>query len=114
MNHDKQSLQAFIIFCRERPHLTASQTKLIDEFERDYTPDKAIWWYTRESFVYQMLNQALRLLHADVIVIMGFFIADLHRQIERLHRAQCDQFRGKTMTVYRGQRLSATDFDKTT
>ena len=86
--------------------------KLIDEFKRDYSAEKAIWWYTRECFIYQMLNTALRLLEADIIVNMGFFIHDLHRQIEQLHREQVGQYGGKTFNLYRGQGLSTTDFVK--
>nr|ACC43969.1 TPRA_2 [Philodina roseola] len=112
IQHDEQSQQDFITFCRERSSLTDSERKMIDEFERDYSPDRAIRWYTRESFIYQMLNQSLRLLQADVIVLMGFFIADLHRQIEKLHKAQCQSRHGRSFTVYRGQRLSSIDFAK--
>ena len=59
-----------------------------------------------------MLNRALRLLEADVIVSMGFLIHDLHRQIEKLHREQVSQYDGQPFTVYRGQGLSASDFEK--
>jgi tetratricopeptide (TPR) repeat protein len=44
---------------------------------------------------------------------MGFFICDLHRHIEKLHKEQFGDHRtGKTFTVYRGQGLSKNDFDK--
>ena len=85
---------------------------MIDEFDRQYRPDKAIWWYSRDCFIYQMLNRALRLLESDIIVDMGFFIHDLHRQIEKLHREQVDQYGGQCFTVYRGQGLSTADFEK--
>ena len=43
---------------------------------------------------------------------MGFFIHDLHRQIEHLHQNQISQYRGKVFTVYRGQGLSTEHFEK--
>ena len=44
---------------------------------------------------------------------MGFFIRDLHRQIEQLQQKQNDQYRaGRLLTVYRGQRLCTLDFQK--
>ena len=43
---------------------------------------------------------------------MGFFIHDLHRQIEHLHQNQISQYRGKPFTVYRGQGLSNEHFQK--
>jgi tetratricopeptide (TPR) repeat protein len=50
---------------------------------------------------------------ADILIKMGFFISDLHRQIEKLHK---EQFSGhhasKTFTVFRGQGLSKAYFDQ--
>jgi hypothetical protein len=34
--------------------------KVLEEFERDYQPNKAIWWYTRETILYRLLNKGLR------------------------------------------------------
>ncbi|CAF4369023.1 unnamed protein product, partial [Adineta steineri] len=51
----------------------------------------------------------------DMIIRIGFFIKDLHRDIQRLHS---EQFHGqqsnKTFTVYRGQGLSKEDFTEMT
>ncbi|CAF0750095.1 unnamed protein product [Adineta steineri] len=64
-------------------------------------------------FLYPMLNRALRLMDCDIITHMGFFIGDLHRQIEQLHK---EQYAGTTVantfTIYRGQGLSTGDFEK--
>ncbi|CAF5108452.1 unnamed protein product, partial [Rotaria sp. Silwood1] len=62
--------------------------KIIDEFQRTYQASKAIWWYTRECFTYKMLNGALRTLNGDIMIRMGFFLCDVHRQIEHLHKQQ--------------------------
>ena len=59
-----------------------------------------------------MLNRALRTLEADTIINMGFFIRDLHHQIEELHQKQVSSYQGKSFIVYRGQGLSTTDFEK--
>jgi tetratricopeptide (TPR) repeat protein len=59
-----------------------------------------------------MLNQALRTMDGEIIIIMGFFIRELHYQIEQLHQQQLDSYHGQPFTVYRGQGLSETDFDK--
>ena len=112
MRHEQKAIQDLVKYCRETKSDLPSDLKVIDDFERDYTPKRAIWWYTRECFIYQMLNRALRLLEADIIVNMGFFVRDLHRQIEQLHREQVDQYGGQTFTLYRGQGLSAADLVK--
>jgi hypothetical protein len=73
MKFDEQSRKDVIAHCRANLPQCDSTRNLLTEFERDYSPDKAIWWYTRSCFSYQMLNQALRHLNADIIVLMGFF-----------------------------------------
>ena len=78
----------------------------------DYSPQSSIYWYTREYFIYQMLNQALRTMEADIIINMGFFIRDLHHEIKQLHQQQLSSYHRKSFIVYRGQGLSKTDFEK--
>ena len=91
------------------------QLEHIDKFERKYRDETPIWWYTGECFLYSMLNRALRMTNVDIIIKMGFFIGDLHRHIEELHKEQFgDHHTSTTLTVYRGQGLSKTDFEEMT
>ena len=108
----QETTDDLITFCRGVKSDVPSELKLIDKFQRDYRPTRAIWWYTRECFIYEMLNRSLRLLEGDTIVEMGFFICDLHRQIEQLHQKQLPKLRGQPFVVYRGQGLSTVDFQK--
>ena len=112
MQYDHKAVQDLVRYWRDTYAENLIPLDRIDSFGREYRPDKAIWWYTREAFIYQMLNRALRLLEADIIVSMGFFIHDLHRQIERLHKEQISKYGGKPFVVYRGQELSRNDFEK--
>ena len=112
MEHGKDACDYLMKYCREKKADIPGELKILDEFQRDYRPDKAIWWYTRGCFVFEMLNRALRLLEADIIVNMGFFINDLHRQIEHLHQDQVSGYGGQPFTVYRGQGLSKEVFTK--
>ena len=58
-------------------------------------------------------QSCLRTSDVDIIIRMGFFIGDLHRQIEQLHKQQSDNHQvGKMLTVYRGQGLSKADFQQ--
>jgi tetratricopeptide (TPR) repeat protein len=112
MKHEPQAIKDLASYCRKLYNTNVGQLTIIKEFERDYRPKSSIWWYTRECFTYQMLNRALRNLEGDTIINMGFFIHDLHRQIEGLHKKQVSSYHGKPFIVYRGQGLSTTDFDK--
>ena len=77
-----------------------SETNLnnIDEFQKHYTSNKALWWYTYASFIYEMLNKALREQDIDRIFLFQFFIYDMHRQ---LAENKCQY----PIKVYRGQHL---------
>ena len=85
----------------------------IEQFERQYHDKTPVWWYTRDNFLYLMLNHALRIMNTDVIMKMGFFIGDLHRQIEQLHKEQYNKHRfGESFILYHGKGISKTDFEQ--
>jgi hypothetical protein len=111
MKHEPQAIKDFAVYCRKLHNDNVRQLLIINEFERDYRPESSIWWYTRVCFTYDMLNRALRTLEGDIIINMGFFIHDLHRQIEGLHKKQVSTYKGEPFIVYRGQGLSAADFE---
>ena len=112
IKYDQEAMKVLVNFCRPLYSDNASELSIIDEFERTYRPPLAIWWYTRECFTYQMLNRALRMLDSDTMLKMGFFLCDLHRQIQDLHQKQFIENRRKSFIVYRGQGLSTVDFEK--
>jgi tetratricopeptide (TPR) repeat protein len=112
MEHGEQAIKDLAIYCRRLYPKNKAELNVIEEFEHGYRSQLAIWWYTRECFTYNMLNRALRLLEADTIISMGFFIRDLHQQIQQLHQQQVSSYRGEPFTVYRGQGLFKLDFEK--
>lgn len=112
MKSDDGSLADLVNYCRTTVPLSSCVLDSIDEFQRDYTPSKVIWWYTRKCVAYRMLSQALRLVQVDAIVHMRFFICDLYRQIQKLHKEQHKRCFDQPFTVYRAQRLRKIDFDK--
>ncbi|CAF0841363.1 unnamed protein product [Didymodactylos carnosus] len=93
--------------------------KHIDEFDKTYSPHKAIWWYTRHCFLYEILNKALRIQDIDILLKYRFFLTDLHNQIKEIHSefVQCLQATNnnnalKKLTVYRGQGIHANELEK--
>ena len=112
---EQQHFQEFIDYCREQLTENDHELNNINKFERQYHDKTPIWWYTYECFLHPTLNCALRKINADIIIKMGFFLSDLHREIETLHKAQfVDDHTATTFTVYRGQGLSKTDFEEMT
>ena len=109
----QQHLDEFIHHCRQALDGNPSQLKYVDELAKTYREKTPIWWYTRDCFLYPMLNRALRAMDADLMVKLGFFIADLHQQIQELHR---EEFGGNGSSpkfiVFRGQGMEQRDFEK--
>ncbi|CAF1136386.1 unnamed protein product [Adineta steineri] len=113
MEHDQeQAIKNLVVYCYKFYSDNKAELNIISEFQDDYRQEQAIWWYTQESFVYHMLNRALRTLDVDTIINMGFFIRDLHQQLHQLHEQQFPNYHGRPFIVYRGQALLKTDFDK--
>ncbi|UJR06632.1 hypothetical protein I4U23_010916 [Adineta vaga] len=84
--------------------------ELVDEFENDYTANAALRWYTRESFVYRLLNKILRTNNVDAILDFGFYIADLHNGLKQLCSIQSEN--SADMHVYRGQYIKPDELRK--
>jgi tetratricopeptide (TPR) repeat protein len=83
----------------------------IQQFRFMYTPTDAVSWYTADSFVYRLLNKALRIEDTELLYIFRFFIIDLCAQLERGHRALRDSGAGH-LTLFRGQQIPDEEFDK--
>jgi tetratricopeptide (TPR) repeat protein len=109
LEDDHQAKRELIDFCRKQYADNDNELKLIDEFDQNYNKSNAIWWYTRECFTYLMLNKALRTQDVEIIIKMGFFVRDLHEQIQGLH-IQSNNL--QPFIVYRGQGMLNHEFEK--
>ena len=98
---DKQQL---ITLCKNEYKKNATQLALVCEFEHEYTSAKALWWYTRDSFLYNMLNKALRIQNIDLLFLFRFVIGDMCRQLQQ------NQYQSR-VRVYRGQVMSKDELN---
>ncbi|CAF2098269.1 unnamed protein product [Rotaria magnacalcarata] len=108
MNYGEQAKCVLTDYCKCEYADNEATLRVIDEFDRDYAKYSPTWWYTRDSFVYRMLNKALRTHDLEVINKFGFFIKDLHHQLKNLHRT----LSSGNFTVYRGQSMSIEELIK--
>jgi tetratricopeptide (TPR) repeat protein len=69
------------------------------EFQKEYSPNKALWWYSRESFFYKTLNAALRTQNIHMIFLFRSLIVDVHQQLKKYQAKHYLQ-------VYRSQMIS--------
>jgi tetratricopeptide (TPR) repeat protein len=83
-SNDKDEL---IALCQKYYQGNEMELALLNEFEKFYSPDRALWWYTRETFLYRLMNKAFRVLNIDLLYLLRFFIRDLQQQIEQRQHA---------------------------
>ena len=103
-----QDKDEFIQICKhEYQHDAVTLTK-IEEFNANNSPKNALWWYTRNTFLYRILNKSLR--HFDIhnLFLLRFFIRDLSNELLRL---QNEQWRS-SITVYRGQSMNREELNR--
>ncbi|CAF4600896.1 unnamed protein product, partial [Rotaria sp. Silwood2] len=96
---DKKEL---IDFCQQQYESNRNELSNLREFDQDYSSKKVLWWYTRESFFYKILNAALRKQNIHLIFLFRKFIRDIYRQLKR------DQAQHR-LRVYRSQRISSDE-----
>lgn len=102
--------EAMLKTCRSHYANNSAQLDLIEEFNRDYCREKAIWWYTRDSFLYRMINKALYTLDIETLYEMRMVIRDIHCEIEKCWME--GQETNSLEWLYRGQKMSMKEFDK--
>ncbi|CAF3079977.1 unnamed protein product [Rotaria sp. Silwood2] len=103
-NESRNDLQELIQFSRQEYDGNNDELKIIDEFEKNYQKNQAIYWFTRQCFLSKMLNKALRIPEADILYKLRSFIQDLCQQIE-------NESVKDSITVYLGQTIQRNDLD---
>lgn len=106
-------IKDFLTYSRIELDGNYKELRNVDKIEKEYRKHEPVWWYTCETFMYSMLNKALRTMDVEIIVQMGFFVLDLHNNIAVLHSKQFNGYNSSnSFTVYRGQVLPNIDFDQ--
>ncbi|CAF4193395.1 unnamed protein product [Didymodactylos carnosus] len=109
-NHKESTKQELIDLCRMDYGGNNTQLNAIDQFYKTYSKEQAIEWYTKDCFLYRMLNKALRTQDIGMIFKLGFFIKDLHEELHNLQTTSTTPL-GRTITVYRGLGIPNKEFE---
>jgi tetratricopeptide (TPR) repeat protein len=112
MHHKSSDRKELLDLCKKDYEGNQQEMSIIDEFEKNYKPEDAIWWYTRESCFYRMMNKALRVQDFDKLFALRFLIADIAKQI----RNEYEKFIRTSDTrnlirVYRGQLIGNDELE---
>ncbi|CAF0729386.1 unnamed protein product [Adineta steineri] len=57
------------------------QLNHIKEFEKTYTSNQALLWYTKDIFLSKILNKALSIQNIDILFLCRFFLYDIREQL---------------------------------
>ncbi|CAF0831567.1 unnamed protein product, partial [Didymodactylos carnosus] len=104
MKQTEYDKQVFIEFCKEIYAENSIQTEIIRKFEQTYSSEQALSWYTKDTFLYKMLNKALRTNNIQTLFLFRFFITDLCQQLKQIHQQQkpvVKVYCGKLLTIER-------------
>ncbi|CAF0931060.1 unnamed protein product [Didymodactylos carnosus] len=107
-NHGKRQM---IQKCQEYYCGNKKEVATIQEFSDTYRRTDAIRWYTRQSFVYKLINKALRTEDIEQLYIFRFFIADLCSSLAQEYKKMREREKG-VLRVYRGVKLSNEEVEK--
>lgn len=93
---NRRDEKELISLCKQLYKDNRPEFEMLQEFRQDYLPSEAVRWYTRQSFLYRLLNKALRQQNIDLLYLFRFFVHDIEQQLQenkcrtsvRVYRAQ--------------------------
>ena len=106
MHHKSNTRQELVDLCKQHYQDNPEELAIINEFDKTYKAENAIWWYTRECCLYRILNNALRIQDFDILFALRFFITDLSKQLTNEYERYLREIPTRDIIrVYRGQAI---------
>ncbi|CAF1262480.1 unnamed protein product [Didymodactylos carnosus] len=105
----KNGLNELIANCKKQFSGNHNDLAIIEGLEECYHPQAALYLYTSDSFLYKMLNRALRCQDVSTLVTLCFFIRDIHDQLKFEQKLFPSD---TTVHVFRGQLMSLKELEK--
>ena len=109
--HDEKAKIEMLTTCRQYYQGNPRMNRDIDEFEQFYHSGDCIAWYTRETFIYKLINKALRTEDIEQLYIFRYFISDLSRQLADRYQLM-KSLPEKILRLYRGVPTLKQEFEK--
>jgi tetratricopeptide (TPR) repeat protein len=112
MHHKSTDRKELIDICKKNYKGNKQEMSIIEDFEKNYKANNAIWWYTREACFYRMMNKALRVQDYDILFALRFFITDIAKQLKNEHEKFIRTSTSReVIRVYRGQAIGIDEFE---
>jgi Tfp pilus assembly protein PilF len=104
----EEDMQDMCEFCETQYQDNPREQKFLRLLKTAYSSHTPAWWYTQDSFIYRMMNKAIRTHQYDTLYVLRVFIRHLHQQLVEEHKKQGDP----PNILFRGQVLDNEDFEK--
>ncbi|CAF1158459.1 unnamed protein product [Adineta ricciae] len=99
--HDAKAKEDMLKVCREYYHNNSRILRDIDNFNTNYHEDDCIRWYTKEGFIYKIINKALRREDIDQLYLFRYYISDLSKQLAKEYE-KIKTGKDEKLHLYRG------------
>ena len=100
----------FVHFCRIHYANNNEQLRMIDDFETNYRPQKALWWLTRQCFIWRVLQRMQRTYEIDILYKLGFIVKHAHTQLN-IFQENSSFINDNSLIVYRGKTMFSEKFN---
>ena len=101
----------FIVECMKQYHGQSNILQDIQDFSEYYASNTALFWYSRQTFLYPLLNKALRVENIDLLFLCRFFMRDIRDQLaQRQYPLPIKVYRGQLMSEEELTRLKSLFF----
>lgn len=112
--HGDKAKEEMLTVCRQYYQKNSNILQSIDEFEQTYQNNDCIGWYTRDTFVYKLLNKALRTEDIEQLYKFRFYIVDLSNQLAWKDEKweECGKWKKhdeEKITLYRGALINKNE-----
>jgi tetratricopeptide (TPR) repeat protein len=104
--YDDKDFEHMLDLCYQDYLENPTEAAKIRKLKQKYKQKNPANWYTQSSCLFRLLNLAFRREDIERIFRFGYYIADLHHQLEQLGSCQRLGKNQNTKTFFRGKRYS--------
>ena len=90
--------------CRQHYRDNQSRLEQINDFIQKYVKEESIQWYRKDTFVYRLINRALRTEDIEQLYKFRYYIANLSSELRDAHQSQKSKCELKYL--YRGMKVT--------
>lgn len=110
LKFENNAKNELIEFCRLHYSNNVEQLRMIDDFESNYRPQKALWWLTRQGFIQRILQRMQRTFEIDILYKLGFLLKHAHTQLT-IFQENNSSTNEQISIVYRGKTMFSEKFN---